>query len=134
LPVRYVNRRAQRSDHCVSLTYVSYSCACVIDLSRIRFSDHETMAPSRGWSGCFHTFTVFYPLQPRLGTIVSWPLKRIRERYYRRTLNNRKCIVFTYSIKSDYLRGSLCKNGPLLFASENSFPSNFHHKRVFTSK
>jgi hypothetical protein len=42
-----------------------------IDLSRIRFSDHETMAPSRGWTWCFHTFTVFYQVQPRLGTIVS---------------------------------------------------------------
>jgi hypothetical protein len=44
-----------------------------IDLSRIRFSDHETMVPSRGWT--FHTFTVFYQVQPRLGTIVSWSLK-----------------------------------------------------------
>ena len=37
-------------------------------------------------------------------------------------------------LTSENLRGSLCKSGPLLFASENSFPSNFHHKKVFTSK
>jgi hypothetical protein len=43
-----------------------------VDLSRIRFSDHETMVPSRGWSGGFHTFTAFCLLQPRLGIIVSW--------------------------------------------------------------
>jgi hypothetical protein len=33
------------------------------------------MVPNRG----FHTFTVFYQVQPKLGTIVSQSLKRIRE-------------------------------------------------------
>jgi hypothetical protein len=51
-----------------------------IDLSQIRFSDYKTMVPSRGWTWCFHTFTVFYQVQPQLGTIVLWSLKRIRER------------------------------------------------------
>jgi hypothetical protein len=51
-----------------------------IDLSRICFSDHETMVPSQGWSGCFHTFTAFCLLQPRLGTIVLWSLNRVQER------------------------------------------------------
>jgi hypothetical protein len=58
------------------------------DLSRIRFSDHDTMVPNRGWKGCFHTFTAFCLLQPRLGTIVSWSLKRIRERSIGSLFNN----------------------------------------------
>jgi hypothetical protein len=28
---------------------------------------------------CFHTLTVFYQVQPRLGTVISRSLKRIRE-------------------------------------------------------
>jgi hypothetical protein len=51
----------------LSLTFqLTHQIMGLIDLSRIRFSDHETMAPSRGWTLCFHTFTVFYKVQPRL--------------------------------------------------------------------
>ncbi|XP_031549426.1 adenosine receptor A2b-like [Actinia tenebrosa] len=41
--------------------------------------------------------------------------------------------VTGYEIRpSVYLRGSLCKSGPLHFGSENSFPSNFYHRKVIT--
>lgn len=44
-----------------------------IDLSRIRLpSGHKTMIPSRGCTRCVHTFTVFYQVLPRLGTIFLW--------------------------------------------------------------
>jgi hypothetical protein len=51
--------------------------------------DRKTMVPSQGWTWCFHTFTVFYQVQPRLWTIVSRSLKRIRERSIDWLINQR---------------------------------------------
>jgi hypothetical protein len=58
-----------------SLFRTIYSLSATIDLSRTRFSDHETVVPSRGWSRQ-NAVNVKPPLQPRLGTIVSWSLMR----------------------------------------------------------
>jgi hypothetical protein len=35
------------------MKYTFFSISVLIDLSRIRFSENETMVPSRGWTWCF---------------------------------------------------------------------------------